>query len=75
MIIMGFKVTIGKDVVTYSKFLAFSFTSEKSQTSCSRYCVLKKKPNQQTNNWKRSSRPGTYILQLVITTFMGARKK
>lgn len=29
---MGFKVIIGKVVVTYSKFLAFSFTSEKSHT-------------------------------------------
>lgn len=69
---MGFKVTMGKDVVTYSKFLAFSFTSEKSHTY-SRYRVKKK--NLPTNNWKRSSRLGTYILQLVITTFMGAGKK
>lgn len=44
---MVFKVTLGKDVVTYSKFLAFSFTSEKSHTY-SRYRVKKKKTYQQT---------------------------
>jgi len=58
---MGFKVITAKAVVMYSKFLAFSFTSEKSHTYC-RYTVKKK-------NWKISSRPGTYILQLGLQNY------
>lgn len=57
---MGFKVIIGKVVVTYSKFLAFSFTSEKSHTII---CTLLKK------HCKRLSRPGTYILLLGLQNY------